>query len=118
MTRLLDRTFWGLTIGLVALFALNFLLEEWMRTIGLQTLSRGLVAIGLLILWRAHVLSCVRFFMIVFDVLEFLLRETFFVHMFCFCGLRVGLRFHKFSILMSPAHATTQVRRLMAIMNN
>ena len=57
MTRLFDRTFWGLTIGLVALFALNFLLEEWMRTIGLQTLSRGLVAIGLLILWRAGLVS-------------------------------------------------------------
>tara|TARA_Y100001936_G_scaffold251406_1_gene307292 strand:- start:19505 stop:20491 length:987 start_codon:yes stop_codon:yes gene_type:complete len=57
MTRLFDKTFWGLTIGLVALFALNFLLEEWMRTIGLQTLSRGLVAIGLLILWRAGLVS-------------------------------------------------------------
>ena len=57
MTRLFDRTFWGLTIGLVALFALNFLLEEWMRTIGLQTLSRCLVAIGLLILWRAGLVS-------------------------------------------------------------
>ncbi|MEE2995574.1 MAG: branched-chain amino acid ABC transporter permease [Pseudomonadota bacterium] len=57
MTRLFDKTFWGLTIGLVALFVLNFFLEEWMRTIGLQTLSRGLVAIGLLILWRAGLVS-------------------------------------------------------------
>ena len=57
MTRLMDRTFWGLTLGLVVLFALNFFLEEWMRTIGLQSLSRGLVAIGLLILWRAGLVS-------------------------------------------------------------
>ena len=57
MTRLLDKTFWGLTVGLVALFALNFGLEEWMRTIGLQTMARGCVAIGLLILWRAGLIS-------------------------------------------------------------
>ena len=57
MTRLMDRTFWGLTLGLVVLFALNFFLEEWMRTIGLQSLSRGLVTIGLLILWRAGLVS-------------------------------------------------------------
>ena len=57
MNRLLDRTFWGLTIGLVSLFILNFFLEEWMRTIGLQTLSRGLVAIGLLVLWRTGLVS-------------------------------------------------------------
>ena len=57
MTRLLDKTFWGLTLGLVALFALNFGLEEWMRTIGLQTMARGCVAIGLLILWRAGLIS-------------------------------------------------------------
>ena len=57
MTRLFDKTFWGLSIGLVGLFALNFLLEEWMRTIGLQSLSRGCVAIGLLILWRTGLVS-------------------------------------------------------------
>ena len=57
MTRLLDKTFWGLTVGLVALFALNFGLEEWMRSIGLQTMARGCVAIGLLILWRAGLIS-------------------------------------------------------------
>lgn len=57
MNRLLDKTFWGLTIGLVALFALNYFLEEWMRSIGLQSLSRGCVAIGLLILWRTGLVS-------------------------------------------------------------
>ena len=57
MARLFDKTFWGLTIGLVALFALNFLLEEWMRSIGLQSLSRGCVAIGLLVLWRTGLVS-------------------------------------------------------------
>ena len=57
MTQLFDRTFWGLTIGLLFLFVLNLFLEEWMRTIGLQSLSRGLVAIGLLILWRTGLVS-------------------------------------------------------------
>ncbi len=57
MSRLMDRTFWGLTIGLIALIALNFLLEDWMRNIGLQSLSRGVVAIGLLILWRTGLVS-------------------------------------------------------------
>lgn len=57
MTRLIDRTFWGLTIALLALLVLNFFLEEWMRSIGLQSLSRGCVAIGLLILWRTGLVS-------------------------------------------------------------
>ena len=57
MNRLFDKTFWGLTIGLLFLFVLNFFLEEWMRTIGLQSLARGLVAIGLLILWRTGLVS-------------------------------------------------------------
>ena len=57
MNRLLDKTFWGLTGGLIFLFLLNFFLEEWMRTIGLQTLARGLVAIGLLALWRTGMVS-------------------------------------------------------------
>jgi ABC-type branched-subunit amino acid transport system permease subunit len=57
MSRLMDRTFWGLTIGLIALIVLNFLLEDWMRNIGLQSLSRGVVAIGLLILWRTGLVS-------------------------------------------------------------
>ena len=57
MNRLFDKTFWGLTIGLVGLLVLNFFLEEWMRSIGLQSLSRGCVAIGLLILWRTGLVS-------------------------------------------------------------
>ena len=57
MNRLFDKTFWGLSIGLVGLLVLNFFLEEWMRTIGLQSLSRGCVAIGLLILWRTGLVS-------------------------------------------------------------
>lgn len=57
MSRLFDKTFWGLTIGLGGLIALNFFLEEWMRSIGLQSLSRGCVAIGLLILWRTGLVS-------------------------------------------------------------
>jgi branched-chain amino acid transport system permease protein len=57
MTRQFDNTFWGLTAGLLFLFVLNLFLEEWMRTIGLQSLSRGLVAVGLLILWRTGLVS-------------------------------------------------------------
>ena len=57
MNRLLDRTFWGLTAGLAVLILLNFVLEEWMRTIGMQSMARGCVAIGLLILWRAGLIS-------------------------------------------------------------
>ncbi len=57
MNRLFDKTFIWLTAGLIVLFALNFLLADWMRNIGLQTLSRGIVAIGLLILWRTGLVS-------------------------------------------------------------
>ena len=57
MTRNLDKTFWGLAIGLVVLLLLNFAFEQWMRGIALQTLSRGLVALGLLILWRTGLIS-------------------------------------------------------------
>ena len=57
MSRYLDRTIWGLTIGLVVLLAVNFAFEDWMRGIALQSLSRGLVALGLLILWRTGLIS-------------------------------------------------------------
>lgn len=57
MKRLFDNTFWGLTAGLIALLALNFVIEDWMRNIGLQSLARGSVAIGLLILWRTGLVS-------------------------------------------------------------
>lgn len=57
MSRYIDRTFWGLTIGLVVLLLVNFAFEEWMRGIALQSLSRGLVALGLLILWRTGLIS-------------------------------------------------------------
>ena len=57
MIRLVDKTFWGLTVGLILLFLLNFALEEWMRNIGMQSMARGCVAIGLLILWRAGLIS-------------------------------------------------------------
>ena len=57
MSRYIDRTFWGLTIGLVVLLLVNFAFEEWMRGIALQSLARGLVALGLLILWRTGLIS-------------------------------------------------------------
>ncbi|MDP7693536.1 MAG: hypothetical protein QGG89_16990, partial [Vicinamibacterales bacterium] len=57
MSRYVDRTIWGLTIGLVVLLVVNFAFEEWMRGIALQSLARGLVALGLLILWRTGLIS-------------------------------------------------------------
>ncbi len=52
-----DKTLWGLTIGLVAVLILNYFLADWMRGIGLQSLSRGMVALGLLVLWRTGLIS-------------------------------------------------------------
>lgn len=52
-----DRTVWGLTIGLVVVLILNLFLADWMRGIGLQSLSRGMVALGLLVLWRTGLIS-------------------------------------------------------------
>ena len=57
MNRFLDKTFWGLTIGLVVLLALNFFAEDWMRAIGLQSFARGVVALGLVVLWRTGLIS-------------------------------------------------------------
>lgn len=55
--RLLDKTFWWLTGGLIVVILLNFVLADWMRFIGVQSLSRAGVAIGLLILWRTGLVS-------------------------------------------------------------
>lgn len=52
-----DKTVIGVIIAAVALLALNPFLEEWMRFIGLQSLARGAVALGLLLLWRAGLVS-------------------------------------------------------------
>lgn len=57
MTRHMDKTLWGLTIGLVVLLVLNFVVPEWLRTIGLLSLARGSVALGLLVLWRCGLIS-------------------------------------------------------------
>ncbi|MEE2969659.1 MAG: branched-chain amino acid ABC transporter permease [Pseudomonadota bacterium] len=57
MKGLFDKTFWGLTIGLIALLILNFFLADWLRGIGLQSIARGMVALGLLVLWRTGLIS-------------------------------------------------------------
>ncbi len=57
MTGFFDKTFWGLTAGLIVLLVLDFVLADWLRFIGLQSLARGAVALGLLILWRAGLIS-------------------------------------------------------------
>ena len=57
MKGLFDKTFWGLTIGLIAILILNFFLADWLRGIGLQSLARGMVALGLLVLWRTGLVS-------------------------------------------------------------
>ncbi|MEE1554859.1 MAG: branched-chain amino acid ABC transporter permease, partial [Alphaproteobacteria bacterium] len=55
--RYVDKTVIGLTIAFLVLLALNFVLAEWMRFIGLQSLARGAVALGLLVLWRSGLVS-------------------------------------------------------------
>lgn len=53
----LDRTLIGLIAVLVVLLIADVFFAEWMRFIGLQTLSRGAVALGLLVLWRTGMIS-------------------------------------------------------------
>lgn len=53
----LDRTLIGLTIAFAVLLALDFVIADWMRFIGLQSLARGTVALGLLVLWRTGLVS-------------------------------------------------------------
>ena len=55
--RYVDKTVIGLTIAFLVLLALNFVLAEWMLFIGLQSLARGAVALGLLVLWRSGLVS-------------------------------------------------------------
>ncbi len=55
--RLADKTLIGLSVALVVLLIGDFLFADWMRFIGLQSLARGLVALGLLVLWRAGLVS-------------------------------------------------------------
>jgi len=52
-----DRTLIGLALAFALLMAANFLMPEWVRFIGLQTLARGAVALGLLVLWRTGLIS-------------------------------------------------------------
>ena len=52
-----DKTVIGIVIAAVLLLVLNQFLAEWMRFIGLQSLARGAVALGLLLLWRAGLVS-------------------------------------------------------------
>ena len=55
--RYLDKTVVGLSIVFVALVFADFFMAEWMRFIGLQSLARGAVALGLLVLWRTGLVS-------------------------------------------------------------
>lgn len=55
--RYLDKTVVGLTIAFLALLFADFFMAEWMRFMGLQSLSRGIVALGLLVLWRTGLVS-------------------------------------------------------------
>ena len=55
--RFVDRTVIGLTIAVCVLLVADFLLADWVRFIGLQSLSRGIVALGLLVLWRTGLIS-------------------------------------------------------------
>jgi branched-chain amino acid transport system permease protein len=52
-----DKTLIGVTIALAALLVADMVMAEWVRFIGLQTLARGVVALGLLLLWRTGPIS-------------------------------------------------------------
>ena len=52
-----DKTLTWLTVAFVVLIGLDFVFPEWVRFIGLQTLARGAVALGLLVLWRTGLVS-------------------------------------------------------------
>ncbi len=52
-----DRTLIGLTLALVALLIADFFIADWVRFIGLQSLARGGVVLGLLVLWRTGLIS-------------------------------------------------------------
>ena len=52
-----DKTTISLVIALVVLLVGNFLVADWVRFIALQSLSRGLVALGLMVMWRAGLIS-------------------------------------------------------------
>ncbi len=55
--RYMDRTVVGLSIAFLILLAAAFFMPEWVRFIGLQSLARGTVALGLLVLWRSGLVS-------------------------------------------------------------
>ena len=55
--RHVDKTVTGLTIAFAVLFLADFFMAEWVRFIGLQSLARGAVALGLLVLWRTGLVS-------------------------------------------------------------
>jgi branched-chain amino acid transport system permease protein len=55
--RYVDKTVVGLSIAFVVLVFADFYMADWMRFIGLQSLARGAVALGLLVLWRTGLVS-------------------------------------------------------------
>lgn len=57
MSRFADRTVWGITIAAIVLLLLAFVIPNWMLFIFLQSLARGAVALGLLVLWRTGLIS-------------------------------------------------------------
>ncbi len=56
-SKYIDNTVIGLSIAFVVLIFADFFMAEWVRFIGLQSLARGAVALGLLILWRSGLVS-------------------------------------------------------------
>lgn len=57
MSLKLTRTDWGLLAGLVVFLLLQFILPSWLISLGTISLARGLVVLGLLILWRTGLVS-------------------------------------------------------------
>ncbi len=55
--RIKDRTLWVLTVGVVALALAGVFLPHWATFLLVVSLGRGLVVLGLLILWRTGLVS-------------------------------------------------------------
>ncbi len=57
MNRIVDRTLIGLAVAALAFGLIGLLLPDWVRFIGTQSLARGVVVLGLLVLWRTGLVS-------------------------------------------------------------
>jgi branched-chain amino acid transport system permease protein len=55
--KLVDKTLIGLAIAFVGLMVANLFMADWVHNIAIPVVSRGTVALGLLVLWRTGLIS-------------------------------------------------------------